>query len=136
MKNETDLTNYPNFKDFVKRKDKYILDKDRNVIPADLLEWGEFLENTHDERIVNRTELNGLRVSTVFLGLDHGYPQWSGHTENYKPKIFETMIFNGENPLDYCVRYSTWKEAEEGHQMAIQWVIDGCIETDEEEDDL
>jgi hypothetical protein len=41
------------------------------------------------------------------------------------------MIFKGDNCLDYQERYSTWKEAEEGHQKAIEWIKNGC--KDEEE---
>lgn len=117
-------------KDFLEKlhtkKDKFILDKDRNVIPATLYEWGEFLENTHEERIVNKTEINGLRVSTVFLGLDHSF--------NGSKHIFETMVFE-ENSFheNYCERYSTWEQAEEGHQRAVQWVKDGCKGEDENE---
>lgn len=108
------LDKYPAFKDFLQKKDKFILDENKNVIPATLLEWSEFLEKTHKERIVKRTEINGLRVSTVFLGIDHSF--------NGSLDIFETMIFKGKKPLDYCDRYSTWQEAEQGHERAIQWI--------------
>ena len=30
--------------------------------------------------------------------------------------------------LDYQQRYSTWQEALEGHQKAIEWVNNGCKE--------
>lgn len=113
-----DLTDYPHFEKFINTKDKFILDKDKNVIPATLLEWGQFLQETHDERIVQQTDVEDLIVSTVFLGLDHSF-DGSLH-------IFETMIFRDENGIGYCERYSTWKEAEEGHQRAIEWVKGGC----------
>ena len=32
--------------------------------------------------------------------------------------------------LDYQERYATWKEAEEGHKRAVQWVKEGCKEDD------
>jgi hypothetical protein len=36
------------------------------------------------------------------------------------------MIFKAKRSLDYCERYSTWDEALEGHNKAIEWVKDGC----------
>ena len=115
-----DLSNYPHLDEFLNKKDKYILDENKNVVPATLMEWEQFLENTHKERVVNKTEINGLMVSTVFLGLDHSF---DGSLD-----IFETMMFEGKESLNYCERYSTWKEAEEGHQRAVQLVIDGYKE--------
>jgi len=38
-----------------------------------------------------------------------------------EPLLFETMIFGGEHD-DYQERYSTYEEALEGHQRAIQLV--------------
>jgi hypothetical protein len=50
-------------------------------------------------------------VSTVFLGLDHGF------FPDEPPMVFETMIFGG--PLaDYCQRYSTLLDAKFGHWRA------------------
>lgn len=120
-----DFSKYPALDEyFNKKKEHFILDENKNVIPASLLEWGEFFENTREERIVNRTEINGLRVSTVFLGLDHSF-DGSLH-------IFETMVFKKKSEVGYCERYSTWQEAEEGHKRAIEWVKNGCKDEDTE----
>lgn len=61
---------------------------------------------------VARTAIGGdVSVSTVWLGLDHG---WS----RGQPLIFETMVFGG--PLDeYQERYATLEAAEAGHE---RWV--------------
>jgi hypothetical protein len=58
------------------------------------------------------TEIGGVSVSTIFLGVDHGFRT---------PILFETMIFGG--PLD-CERhsYATYDEAEAGHEAAVQAV--------------
>ena len=53
-------------------------------------------------------------VSTVFLGLDHS---WSGG----KPVLWETMIFGGEHD-EYQARYTTYEDALEGHQEALNLV--------------
>lgn len=114
-----ELDDFPQFKDLITKKNKFILDENNNAIPANLMEWGEFLENSPIERRrVARDVINGKLISTVFLGLDHSF--------NGSLHIFETMIFESEenNNDIYCDRYSTWKEAEEGHKKAIQWVLE------------
>ena len=52
-----------------------------------------------------------MRVSTVFLGLDHG------------GMLYETMVFEGGDPHEYdMVRYSTRAEAEYGHAVVcVRW---------------
>jgi hypothetical protein len=54
------------------------------------------------------------RVSTVWLGLDHGF-------DNSDPVIFETMVFaDGDTAADeWMRRYSTEKEALEGHAEIV-----------------
>lgn len=119
-----DLSEFTHLKKFNEKKDKYILDKDKNVIPATLLEWAEFLETTNNERIVKKDTIGKHHISTVFIGLDHN--DCVGKEKVNKPSIFETMVFNEDGCEDYCVRYSTWKEAEEGHQIAVEWIKMGC----------
>ena len=106
----------------------YKLDKNKNVVPGDMIESEKILMNKNNEKIVNQEYVGDKFISTVFLAIDHGYPQWSGHTENYKPVVFETMIYDQTKDkwLHYQERYHTWKEAEEGHKKACQWVQDGC----------
>ena len=95
---------------------KYILVGKEPVREDDLLKWGMWFETA--DRSVARTEfdgLNGAYVSTVFLGLDH---DWTGT----RPILFETMCFGG--PLDgEMYRYSTWEEAEDGHQAMVDRVM-------------
>lgn len=50
--------------------EKYILDGDTPVECDNLLKWGQWMEN-HNNRRVDLWEKNGVKVSTVFLGLDH-----------------------------------------------------------------
>ena len=77
------------------------------------------LEDLQD-RTVRRSELdNDVLISTVFLGIDHGY--------NGVPLLFETMIFGGEHD-GYQERYSTWEEAEKGHQKQLIKVLYGYEE--------
>ena len=84
-----------------------------------LLAWAKWFEASRDERVVGNAHLvyslDGqeikVRVSTVFLGLDH---QWG----NGPPLLFETMIFGGPHDQNQR-RYSTWGEAEDGH---LEWL--------------
>ena len=56
-----------------------------------------------------------MRVSTVFLGLDHQH--FDG-----PPLLFETMVFVGEHG-DEMERYSTWDEAVAGHDAMVAKVF-------------
>ncbi len=101
---------------------KYYLNEDKTYRPAELMEWAMQFEQLSQEhkRHVGNDMIDGLHISTVWLGLDHNY--FGG-----RPLVFETMIFDtptGGNDI-YCERYTTWEEAEEGHQKAIEWVKNG-----------
>lgn len=88
----------------------YILDGKTPKPTEDLKEWAEAFEKCN--RTVSKTKLSdGVEISTVFLGAHHGLGD--------VPILFETMIFGGEHD-EYCERYSTWDEAEAGHQRAVE----------------
>lgn len=83
------------------------------VTEEDGLAWARWFENS--SRHVRDVVVLDMRVSTVFLGMDHGY----GVTD--KPVLFETIIF-GVDPecAGYQQRYCTEKEAIKGHMVAIR----------------
>ena len=89
--------------------DKYILDGHTPVACDDLMQWGVWFEN-HENRRVAATEKDGIRVSTVFLGLNHNFDEG-------RPILFETMLFGGEHD-EFQERCSTWGEAEDMHKRA------------------
>jgi len=89
---------------------KYILKNKKPVLCESMTEWATDFKHEH----VANTSKGGIRVSTVFLGLDHNWG--SG-----PPLLFETMIFGGQYDQEQW-RYSTWKEAEEGHKKSCQLV--------------
>jgi hypothetical protein len=98
----------------------YMLDDDHNpVVVTDSLEWAEWFEDA--KRKVANTEIGDVRISTVFLGLDHSFEIFNGSMKDYKPILFETMIFGGEHD-QYQERYATWEEAEAGHAVAVSLV--------------
>jgi hypothetical protein len=91
--------------------DFWVLDDEHRPVPVDLMEWARRFEDVNS-RIVAKIELNGVIVSTVFLGCNHQYGDGP-------PLLFETMIFGG--PHDgYTWRYSSWDDAVVGHEMAVK----------------
>jgi len=97
---------------------KYILQDKKPVEEPDLLKWAQWYETA--DRHIKKTDLpNDVHVSTVFLSIDHGYSSIFGGP----PILFETMIFGGEHDM-YQERYSTYEEAEEGHQRAVEMVFE------------
>lgn len=104
----------------------YKLDENKNAIPCSVKEWGDQRKQMSlgGEKHVNEEYFGDYWISTVWLGLDHGF-------SDGKPLIFETMVFKGDcRTEDYCDHYSTWEEAEEGHKRAVEWVKNGCKEDD------
>lgn len=89
--------------------DHYILEG-KTPKSVDLMTWAKWFEVGNDNRRVASTAKDGVRVSTVFLGLDHSF----GYGE---PLLFETMIFGGEHD-EYQTRCTTWEQAEEMHRKA------------------
>lgn len=80
------------------------------------LPYGE-LPPDHADRRVARDELGHVRVSTVFLGLDHRYGP------DGPPLVYETMVFPSDSWTEQaCERYSTREEALAGHaRMVERW---------------
>lgn len=94
-----------------------ILDSNHQLIDAEAFEFERFFKDIQNRRVGHDT-LDGFIISTVFLGVDHGF--------HGKSLWFETMIFlKGSSNDLYCDRYETWDEAMAGHQKAIQLVESG-----------
>lgn len=92
--------------------DKYIMPDDSCVpVPCDdLLEWARSMEKRR--HVGDDGPTPGVRVSTVFLGIDHSFG------DDGPPVLFETMIFGGPHNEEQW-RYCTWDEAERGHKAAV-----------------
>jgi len=87
----------------------YILKDGKPVEESDITAWGRWMKTA--ERHVANDELPGVRISTVFLGLDH---QWGAGP----PILYETMIFGGAHD-GYQARYHTREDAVAGHAEAL-----------------
>lgn len=88
------------------------LARNAQPLPAfDAADWAQWLERNREGRRVALTEIRGVRISTVFLGLDHSWDQGP-------PVLWETMIFEG--PLsEYQERYRSLDDALQGHIRAV-----------------
>ena len=96
----------------------YILYK-RKVIPVDFTTWTVWFEvySRTRGRVLKSTQVDkDIRVSTVFLGVDHRF-NFSG--DDGPPILFETMIFGGQHD-QYQDRYCTYDQALAGHQRACE----------------
>lgn len=95
--------------------DLYKLDGKFAVRCNDLFEWGEWMEDFSNTRVALDT-IEGITVSTVFLGLDHNF------FEHGDPHLFETMVFTEDGVSREQFRYFTWEEAETGHKEMVKFV--------------
>lgn len=99
------------------RHNYYIL-KNHLAVVVPMEEWATWFEKV--DRKVRETHLGAkVRVSTVFLGIDHQFG-------NGPPLIFETMIFGGRLN-DSQWRYTTWDEAIVGHEAAVERVKESSL---------
>lgn len=121
MKDEDELKNMMDDLEKYSYGSNYFLNDDKTYRLCTLREWVKQFELI-DNRRVGYDYINECEVSTVWLGIDHNY------IYNGPPILFETMVFLDGISNIYQERYSTWQEAEEGHQRAIQWVKNGCKE--------
>lgn len=88
---------------------------DRQGNPISMDEW---VNRFRDNRVAY-DEIDGITISTVYLGLNHAFDEGP-------PLIFETMIFGGAHNEDQW-RYSTEADAQEGHAAAVRMVRErGC----------
>lgn len=89
----------------------YILDANHQPVPfiGTVVEWAIWFSKEENRALI-RTELDGgeVRISTIFLGIDHNYSGIGA------PILFETMVFGGEMDM-YQQRYATYEDAILGH---------------------
>lgn len=78
----------------------------KNIVPIDAIQITD-----SDMRTIRCDKIGAIRVSTVFLCINHNY--FAG-----RPLVFETMTF----PLDgneALLRYSSYKAAVKGHKRVV-----------------
>lgn len=104
--------------------DRYIL-VDKKAVPCpDLYEWARWIDKRSNKVVANDV-VNRFRISTVFLGIDHGFD------DGATPVLFETMIFPEDSWEDlFCQRYTTYHEAEATHKRVVELVKVGVNPAD------
>jgi hypothetical protein len=91
----------------------FILDGHQAIPTESMLEWHKCFKDSERRRVA-RTKIGKITVSTVFLGVDHGFgPRSEG-------LVFETMVFGYEGTKHLTTRYRTWEEAENGHNNIVE----------------
>jgi len=113
--------------------DFYILGEDNRPIPADIETWARWRAGNQDRRVVQQTPVDGAVVSTVFLGIDHGFG-----LDGSPPVLWETMVFHRTHQThqthqthegltsgfeDYQERYTSYEAAIAGHTRAVDMVL-------------
>jgi hypothetical protein len=102
----------------------YIL-RGHTPVACDLMTWAQWFERNPAERIVARTRVGDVTVSTVFLGVNYNY------LDIGPPILFETMIFREDHAVstetmlpghfyDRQERYPTWDLAIKGHEAIVK----------------
>lgn len=98
-------------------------DRQGNALPSQTKEDYQRIEalltDRSYKRVAQDTLPNGLRVSTVWLGVNYAF-------NDGPPLIFETMVFLSKDDLSEqdMERYSTEEEALAGHQrMVNKWEV-------------
>jgi hypothetical protein len=99
--------------------------------PISMRRWGELRERKDGTTISDYARIGltdfegGVWVSTVWLGMDHGFHIGPGPR---KPVIFETMVFSNNDAYPYNeaqMRYHTEAEAIEGHRRTCDDIEHG-----------
>lgn len=115
---------FPKLYDSIMGRSMYF-DKQGKPISAERmaeLKWGPFIDGDEtgisDYGRIGWDVVRDLEVSTVWLGIDHGWG-YSTDPDNYRPVLFETMVFGGDGD-NYCERYHTEEEAITGHRRVVE----------------
>lgn len=90
----------------------------RDGQPLCLFDWARSFENT--DRHIGDDAFNGIRVSTVFMGLDHQ------HDPTGPPLLYETMVFGGDYNYEFW-RHSTEETARVFHEAVVSALREGRL---------
>ncbi len=96
----------------------YILDGKTPIPVESVTEWSEWMQTEGNKR-VGIKNIGDVEISTVFLGLDHGF----GGKDLI---LFETMVFGGSQ-VDYQERYKSSDSAVIGHNRICKMVKDSIM---------
>jgi len=92
---------------------------DRQGKQITMRQWMEAFEDRENREKYVRvawTVVDGIEISTVWLGIDHNFARI--HHPELPPLIFETMVFGGAMDQE-PYRWATEQEAIDGHEIAV-----------------
>lgn len=90
--------------------------KEGKVVRVSMLVWATWIEKNSIQKVIGRTNIGDVLISTVFLGLNHGFGE--------RDLWFETMVFGGTDN-EAMERYETLDQAKHGHEKAVRAIILG-----------
>lgn len=97
----------------------WTLNAEGEPVECDFLAWLQWFENG-EARVLRQDQVGSFKVSTVFLGVDHGWGDGP-------PLLWETMIFDDRTHAEafdgYQERYSSRRAALDGHHRAVETVL-------------
>jgi hypothetical protein len=94
----------------------WILDTRGRPFEVDLMTWGLWFEDARNQ-IQFATEVGHVRVSTIFLGIDHGFGM------SATPILWETMaLADGVDDLPQYRCGGSRDQAEEQHRRVVREV--------------
>lgn len=111
--------------DEIKREEEdskwYILNEKKQPIKTPMIEANKWMQaNNGANKKVAYDEIGEIRISTVFLSLDHN------HSNGGPPVLWETMVFGildeDGNEDEKQERYTSHEAALEGHNRWLEWV--------------
>lgn len=100
----------------------YILVDAQPVQEPDVIKWSDWfeasmVEGINMERLLASTQVGDVRVSTVFLAIDHNF------ADDGQPVLWETMTFYGDSSEEEDLeRYTSRAEALAGHDRMVRHV--------------
>ena len=115
---------------------------DKNGVPISLGEWARRMEDLQYKQVA-LTNFGPVIVSTVWLGMDHGWGRFLPENADVdrRPVIFETMVFFYDAKSEFgwttdpakhelageMRRWRTLEEAIAGHEEIVQMVKDNIL---------
>lgn len=96
-------------------RNRYVLNENGSpIVEPDFMKWAEWFEKA--DRHVADEKVGNVRVSTVFLGLNHNFSQ------DGSPILWETMVFGGKLDQEQDRCSGSKEQAEAMHAKMVERV--------------
>jgi len=96
----------------------YILDENgKPTIEHDMMKWAKWVQESESRR-VGLEKIGDVKVSTVFLGIDHNF------SKDGPPVLWETMVFGGDKDQEMERCSGGREQAEAMHLKMVETIKD------------